>query len=205
MMKLLVITTGGTIGALRYRDPLHHPEYSSFPPVGTCYVQRALLHAEMGLAARNYVTEALPPRDSKRIDAVYRAQIVRAITCHPLQRVLITHGTDALLKTAAYLYRVPGLRGRTIILTGAMLPLANGAASDGWQNLRYAVRRLMRQGRLPPGVYLVLSDYGDQARVWLPKLYRYVPGMLVKYYDPDRADRSRLIVKNPRVVLGSAV
>lgn len=202
-MKLLVITTGGTIGALRYPDPLHHPEYSSFPPAGTCYVHRALLHADMGLAARDCVVEVLPPRDSKRIDAAYRAQIVRAITRHPLRRVLVTHGTDALLKTAAYLYRVPRVRDRTIVLTGAMLPLANGAASDGWQNLRYAVRRLMRQGRLPPGVYLVLSDYGDQSQLWQPKLYRYAPGMLVKYYDPDRADRSRLLVKNPRMVLGT--
>lgn len=202
-MKLLVITTGGTIGALRYPDPLHHPEYSSFPPTGTCYVRRALLRADRGLAARDRTMEPLPPRDSKRIDAAYRAGIVRAITRHPLRRVLITHGTDALLKTAAYLYRVPGLRGRTVVLTGAMLPLANGASSDGGQNLRYAVRRLMRQGRLPPGIYLVLSDYSSQARLWQPKLYRYVPGMLAKYYDPDRADRSRLMVKNPRMVLGT--
>lgn len=201
MKRLLVVTTGGTLDALPYTNPSRHPPYSVFPSLGACQVRRALMRPDMALRAQTCRWAALPPRDSKRIDAAYRAKIRRAMARHSVPRVLIAHGTDTLLTTAAYLHRLKGTRSKTVVLVGAMLPLANGAVSDGWQNLRYAVRRLTRQGTLPPGIYLVLSDYVGPQRVWLPRLYRFMPGALEKYYDPDRADRSRLLVHDRRALV----
>lgn len=200
MKKILVITTGGTIDALPYPNPQIHPLYSQFPFLGTSGVRRALRQPDMALRARDCVWVALPPRDSKHIDAAYRARMVRAIKLRGGKRVLITHGTDTLLATAAYLRRARMLRWKTVILTGAMVPLTNGVASDGRQNLRYAARCLARQGCLPPGIYLVLSDYVGPQPVWKPRLYRFVPGALEKHYDTDRADRSRLIAHDRRAL-----
>lgn len=201
MLRFLLITTGGTIGALATPDPQRAPLFSSFPPTGTDLVQRAL--PRLGLRPQDYRYTALPPRDSKHIDAAYRARLIKAILRSGQHRVLITHGTDALLATAETLYRTPHLRRKIIMLTGAMLPLANGLASDGQQNLAYACVRLLARRGLPPGIYIVLSDYHGKAADWQPRLYRYRPGLLVKQYA-ERSDRSRLVLQraaSARVVL----
>lgn len=49
-------------------------------------------------------------------------------------KILITHGTDTMVKTAAYLANKE-IKGKTIVLTGAMIPYAFGTSSDGFFNL----------------------------------------------------------------------
>lgn len=201
MPQFLLMTTGGTIGALATPDPQRAPLFSSFPPTGTDFVQRAM--PQLGFKAQDYRRVVLPPRDSKHINEAYRARLIQAIFRSGLRRVLITHGTDALLATADTLYRTPQLRRAVIMLTGAMLPLANGKESDGLQNLAYAAARLQPRRGLAPGIYIVLSDFHGAAAEWKPRLYRYRPGILVKRYA-ERSDRSRLVLRrtaSARVVL----
>src|SRR4029077_19481071 len=50
--------------------------------------------------------------------------------------IVITHGTDTMVETAAALAR--GVTGKTIVLTGAMIPYAFGS-SDGLFNLGSAL------------------------------------------------------------------
>ena len=72
-------------------------------------------------------------------------------------RIVITHGTDTMVETAAALAR--GVSGKTIVLTGALIPYAFGS-SDGLFNLGSA---LSFAGVLPPGVYIAMNG---QYFVW---------------------------------------
>ena len=66
-------------------------------------------------------------------------------------RIVITHGTDTMTETAGVLARdVPG---KTIVLTGAMIPIAFGS-SDGLFNLGGALTAVQV---LDPGVFIVMN------------------------------------------------
>ena len=65
--------------------------------------------------------------------------------------VVITHGTDTMVETAAALAR--GVCAKTIVLTGAMIPYAFGS-SDGLFNLGSALSFVQV---LPAGVYLAMN------------------------------------------------
>jgi L-asparaginase len=73
-------------------------------------------------------------------------------------RILITHGTDTMVETAAALAAalasaLPPGGGKTIVLTGAMIPYAFGS-SDGLFNLGSAISFVQV---LAPGVYLAMN------------------------------------------------
>lgn len=68
-------------------------------------------------------------------------------------RILITHGTDRMVETARVLAE-SNLNGKTIVLTGAMVPYAFGTSSDGFFNLGSALAFVQV---LPPGVYVVMN------------------------------------------------
>jgi L-asparaginase len=66
-------------------------------------------------------------------------------------RIVITHGTDTMVETAAHLGRE--IEGKTIVLTGAMVPYKFGS-SDGLFNLGSALAFVQT---LPPGVYVAMN------------------------------------------------
>ena len=68
-------------------------------------------------------------------------------------KILITHGTDRIVDTAKYLAEHP-VEGKTIVLTGAMIPYAFGMSSDGFFNLGSALAFVQV---LPPDVYVVMN------------------------------------------------
>ncbi len=69
------------------------------------------------------------------------------------KQIVITHGTDTMVDTAAVLAK--GLEGsdRTVVLTGAMIPFAFGS-SDGLFNLGSALSFVQV---LPAGVYVAMN------------------------------------------------
>ena len=67
-------------------------------------------------------------------------------------RIVITHGTDTMVETARAL-AAGALDGKTIVLTGAMVPYAFGS-SDGLFNLGSALSFVQV---LPPGVYVAMN------------------------------------------------
>ena len=79
----------------------------------------------------------------------------RAITGHCRNaseaRIVITHGTDTMVETAAHLGRE--IAGKTIVLPGAMVPYKFGS-SDGLFNLGSALAFVQT---LPPGVYIAMN------------------------------------------------
>ena len=66
-------------------------------------------------------------------------------------KIVITHGTDSMPETAKVLGRE--IEGKTIILTGAMIPIKFGS-SDGLFNLGSA---LAFAQTLPAGVYVAMN------------------------------------------------
>ncbi len=92
------------------------------------------------------------------IDSLEMTEEDRSIIAHNcrrtnLGRIIVTHGTDKMVETAAYLAQA-NIQGKTIVLTGAMIPYAFGTSSDGFFNLGSALAFVQV---LPPGVYLAMN------------------------------------------------
>jgi L-asparaginase/Glu-tRNA(Gln) amidotransferase subunit D len=119
-------------------------------PINT--VRDALHQPIFGLAASDYDLLEMEQRDSKDIDDTYMQQLVQHVATANHPNILVTFGTDALLRAAEAMHQaIAGWAAaghdKTVILTGSMLPLANGSASDGWQNLQLSIDLLLgRQG-----------------------------------------------------------
>jgi L-asparaginase len=92
--------------------------------------------------------------DSLEMTARHRARIVEHCRTADETRILITHGTDTMIETAGALGEAfgPG-GGKTIVLTGAMVPYAFGS-SDGLFNLGSALSFVQV---LPAGVYVAMN------------------------------------------------
>jgi len=86
--------------------------------------------------------------DSLDMEAANRARIVAAFAHCAETQVVITHGTDTMVETARV--RAAADLGKTVVLTGAMIPFAFGS-SDGLCNLGNALSFVQV---LPPGVYV---------------------------------------------------
>jgi L-asparaginase len=89
--------------------------------------------------------------DSLEMSDDDRQLIVRNCASCDEIRIVVTHGTDTMVETAAALAR--GTAGKTIVLTGAMIPYAFGS-SDGLFNLGSA---LSFAQVLPAGVYIAMN------------------------------------------------
>jgi L-asparaginase len=89
--------------------------------------------------------------DSLDMTAADRDVIVRNCVQCEESRIVITHGTDTMIDTARAL--AAGATGKTIVLTGAMIPYAFGS-SDGLFNLGSA---LSFAQILPAGVYIAMN------------------------------------------------
>lgn len=89
--------------------------------------------------------------DSLDMTEADRDLIVRSCLQCAESRIVITHGTDTMVETAAALAK--GVSGKTIVLTGAMIPYAFGS-SDGLFNLGSALSFVQA---LPPGVYIAMN------------------------------------------------
>jgi L-asparaginase len=89
--------------------------------------------------------------DSLEMSAADRDIIVEQCRAVPESRIVITHGTDTMAITACVL--AERVRGKTIVLTGAMIPYAFGS-SDGLFNLGSALAFVQT---LPEGVYVAMN------------------------------------------------
>ena len=140
-MAIRIFVTGGTFdkeyneltGALAFKDT-HLPEMLR---LGRCRVDVSV--------------RTLMMIDSLEMTEADRALIVEQCRQVPESRLLITHGTDTMVETAAALAAaLHPESGKTIVLTGAMIPYAFGS-SDGLFNLgqRAVVRAGAAARRLP--------------------------------------------------------
>jgi len=89
--------------------------------------------------------------DSLEMTETDRALIVQNCLQSDENRIVITHGTDTMTETAAAIAQA--VSGKTVVLTGAMIPYAFGS-SDGLFNLGSALSFVQV---LPPGVYISMN------------------------------------------------
>ena len=90
--------------------------------------------------------------DSLDLDEAGRQRIVERCRAASEPGLVVTHGTDTMVETAHALASA-SLAGKTIVLTGAMVPYAFGS-SDGLFNLGSALSFVQV---LPPGVYIAMN------------------------------------------------
>lgn len=105
----------------------------------------------LGRSRVDVEVETLMMIDSLEMTDEHRAAIVDRCRRCPEGRIVITHGTDTMVDTAAALAQQ--VSHKTIVLTGAMIPYAFGS-SDGLFNLGSA---LSFAQVLPEGVYVAMN------------------------------------------------
>ena len=138
-----IFVTGGTFdkeydfvtGKLYFRD-------SSLPKM-----------LEVGRSTLDVDIRTLMMVDSLDLTDQDRANIANNCRAARADQVLITHGTDTMTETAHYLAN-EDIRGKTIVITGAMIPYAFGSSSDGFFNLGSALAFVQT---LPAGVYIAMN------------------------------------------------
>jgi len=106
---------------------------------------------KLGRCRLDLEIETLMMIDSLQMTDAGRELILRRCLEAPEQRIVITHGTDTMEQTAAVLG--PRLIGKTVVLTGAMVPYTFGS-SDGLFNLGTALAFVQT---LEPGVYVAMN------------------------------------------------
>jgi L-asparaginase len=89
--------------------------------------------------------------DSLQMTDADRSRIAERCLSSPEHRIVITHGTDTIVETARAL--AAAVSGKTIVLTGAMVPYAFGS-SDGLFNLGSAISFVQV---LEHGVYIAMN------------------------------------------------
>ena len=144
--KLLIITTGGTI------DKIYFDDKSDYQ-IGEPQISQ-ILHAMH--VAFDFEVSALMRKDSLHMEDKDRKLIRDVVSASEARHILITHGTDSMVETAAVLQNIPD---KTIVLTGALNP-ARFMDSDAIFNIGCAVGAAQA---LPTGVYISMNG-----KVWDP-------------------------------------
>ncbi|MEX2472552.1 MAG: asparaginase domain-containing protein [Gemmatimonadota bacterium] len=106
---------------------------------------------DMGRCRLDVNVRTLMMVDSLEMTATDREMIARNCRDVPERHIVITHGTDTMVETARVL--ASGVPEKTIVLTGAMIPIAFGS-SDGLFNLGGSLTAVQV---LPPGVYIAMN------------------------------------------------
>jgi len=152
-MKIKIIAVGGTI------DKVYFDRKSEYQ-VGKPEITDILKEGNIGF---EYSCESILRKDSLELTEGDRQLIFEKVLSDENQRILVTHGTDTMVKTARKLQGIPG---KVIVLTGAMSP-ARFKSSDAPFNIGFAVAALQL---LSFGVYIAMNG---------------------RVFDPDNVVKSR--------------
>ncbi len=140
-MQIQIFITGGTFDK----------EYNELN--GELYFQDTHLKEmlKQGRSQLNITIRSLMMIDSLEMTGDDREIILTHCRKCTSDRIVITHGTDTMVETAKYL--AAHLKNKTIVLTGAMIPIVFGS-SDGLFNMGAA---LAYTQTLDPGVYIAMN------------------------------------------------
>ncbi|MGB1050507.1 MAG: asparaginase domain-containing protein [Chitinophagales bacterium] len=141
MEQILVLSTGGTFDKTYDLLTGHlHFQESFVPSILT-----------LGRSTLDTETQTIFLKDSLDIVDQDRESIANVLKNSMHKRIVITHGTDSIAETASFLESYD--LGKTIVLTGAMIPYSFGA-SDALFNLGSA---LAFAQFLNQGVYVAMN------------------------------------------------
>ncbi len=142
-MKLLIVTTGGTIEGLEYND-----ESLRSQQIGI-RIDELLMKTRTKVS---YSIESIFSKDSRFITNHDRELLLNVVASSGESHILITHGTYTMVDTAKYLGKEN--LGKTIILTGSFI-LGTEKNSDASANLSFAISQF---GKIPTGVYVAMHE-----------------------------------------------
>jgi L-asparaginase len=151
-MTIKIFTTGGSI------DKQYSTQASAFV-VGSPAIEHILHEANVTL---DWEIEPLLEKDSLDITDEDRLLIVERVKTDGHRHIVITHGTDTMVETARALAVI---RGKTIVLTGAMQPAAF-RRTDAAFNIGCAFLAVQV---MPEGVYIAMNG---------------------RLFDPQRAEKN---------------
>ena len=139
-MKIKILATGGTI------DKIYYDANNDFH-IGEPMSSNILEEANVTF---DYEIESILKKDSLDINDEDRAMIRQKVVQDSHDKIIITHGTDTMIKTAMELLDI---EGKTIVITGAMQP-ARMRTSDSGYNMGVAATAVQL---LPTGVYVAMN------------------------------------------------
>lgn len=140
-MQIQIFITGGTFDK----------EYDEL--TGELFFQDTHMRQmlEQSRSQLNITIRSLMMIDSLEMTADDRELILTHCRKSKSERIVITHGTDTMVDTANYLAQ--HLVGKTVVLTGAMIPIVFGS-SDGLFNMGAALAYVQT---LSHGVYIAMN------------------------------------------------
>ena len=140
--KIKIFITGGTFDK----------EYNEL--TGELYFKNSHMYEllELGRCRLDVDIETLMMVDSIEMSKTERNYIIQKCIEEPIKQIIITHGTDTMVKTARIL--ADAVNDKTIVLTGAMIPVRFGS-SDGLFNMGSALSFVQA---LPSGVYVAMNS-----------------------------------------------
>ncbi len=139
--SILVIVTGGTFDK-------HYDEIRGELTFRETHLPEILKQVRVTLPIRVETNQLI---DSLQMQDENRTSVLEACRRAEERRIVITHGTDTMAKTAALLGAAA--LGKTIVLTGAMVPF-KVQDSDSLFNFGTAVSAVQL---LPQGVYIAMN------------------------------------------------
>lgn len=144
MQTILIIYTGGTIGMEKAADGTYHPT-AGFEALA----KRSIAPAIWQQLPEHDFLELSPAIDSADMSPIQWRQIADTIVNHydDYDGFIVLHGTDTMAYSAAMLSFLLGGLDKTVILTGAQIPLTE-PCSDGAGNLLIALQ-LIGSSRVP--------------------------------------------------------
>lgn len=153
LRPILIITTGGTL--------LSAKPYGNNPPKNVTEFDPQQLSSALDYIGKTDLCDvysSMPQLDSKAYDNEKLKMLADYIENTPHTHIIVTHGTDHMAENARALRSLLGDKGKlkTIIFTGAILPLVEGVdKSDGYKNLLYSTTMV---DQLSHGVHLVMHQ-----------------------------------------------
>ena len=141
MKYIKIFSTGGTFDK----------EFNEI--TGELFFKKTQLYEllELGRSKLDVKIETLMMVDSLKMSNTERQYIVDKCKNEKTNNIIVTHGTDTMVKTAELIANQ--ITDKTIILTGAMIPIKFGS-SDGLFNLGSAMSFVQV---LEPGVYITMN------------------------------------------------
>ncbi len=141
-MRISLIQTGGTIDK-DYPKSINGWAFEISEPAYLRIIEKL---------PKNMEWESIPllKKDSTELDLADREKILSSCNATANNRIIITHGTDTLLETAAFL---SSIKNKTIVLTGAMRP-ERFSNSDADINFGMALTAVQT---LESGIYIAIQ------------------------------------------------
>ena len=148
MKDILIIMTGGTIDAEPYADPAHPPKHAI--PLRDSLVPQAVEKLGHADDCRFFQWVMKDSKDFTKSELYAMSVFIKQ---RRAEHIIITHGTDRMPENSRELMRLMEGSDKTVVFTGAMVPLSNGKQSDAYDNLRFAIEQMESW---PKGVHVVM-------------------------------------------------